>query len=197
METACVAPLCEPIEFNGIMFVVKLQCCAQCEIHVLQKTQKKSGKKNKKTSHVIFFSPHAHVAVSEFRLVLSPPGRHVKQRGEMSGPAGEEDAEQSSTFAIMPHAAGPSVCVRAREREREKEQRSLLSQASHYVPCNLSFRGPGPSSNCAEWGWSNWPPLSFLCFHSAQLGNSDYKPTVSLGRFGGRGVEEPQARWCW
>lgn len=109
---------------------------------------------------------------------LGPHGRHVKQlRWQMSGVpatrrrgqsrAERSGAEQSGTSAIMPHAAGPSVCVRVCEREREKEQRSLLSQASHYVACNLSFRGPGRSSDCAEWGWSNWPPLSFLCFHSA------------------------------
>lgn len=61
----------------------------------------------------------------------------------------------------MPHAAGPSVCVRACEREREKEQRSLLSQASHYVPCNLSFRGPGRSSDCAEWGLEQLAPAVF------------------------------------
>lgn len=70
--------------------------------------------------------------------------------------------------------------------DTETERHSLLTQASHYVGCNLSFRGPVRPSDCTEWGVKHWPPLSFLCFHSAYLCNSDYSLTEWVfGQWGG------------
>lgn len=94
-------------------------------------------------------------------------------------------------------AAGLSVCVC--EREREKERQSLLSQASHYVGCNLSFRGLGWSSDCTEWGSSTGPrclSCAFTLLSSA---------TLIINREGGvgvwgRGVAEVwvyQGWWNW
>ncbi len=87
----------------------------------------------------------------------------------------EQDFSNNATVGL-------SVCVCEREREREKERQSLLSQASHYVGCNLSFRGPGRPSDCAEWGSSTGPrclSCAFTLLSSA---------TLIINREGGVGV---------
>lgn len=54
------------------------------------------------------------------------------------------------------------VCLCFCVTDSETERHSLLTQASHYVGCNLSFRGPVRPSDCTEWG-SNVGPHRLSC----------------------------------
>lgn len=98
---------------------------------------------------------------------------------QMSPREAESRTEQSRTSAIMLLSA----CVRAGQGKAEW---SLLSQASHYVGCNLSFSRPGPVLPIALNGARAPAPAAFSCaftlLSSATL--------IINGEGGGRGGAE-------